>query len=88
MKLNLYGSGEPERSLRVISGGFDTRQARVVLIIVQDDTGVGGTLSLDVSEALQLHGVCANVPKPERVEAARERPTISNGGTSATIAKE
>lgn len=87
MKLNLYGSGEPERSLRVVSGGFDTRQARVVLI-VQDDAGVGGTLSLDVSEALQLHGVCANVPKPERVEAARERPTISNGGASATITKE
>lgn len=87
MKLNLYGSGEPERSLRILSGGFDTRQARVVLI-VQDDAGVGGTLSLDVSEALQLYGVCANVPKPERVEAARERPTISNGGASATIAKE
>lgn len=87
MKLNLYGSGEPERSLRIVSGGFDTRQARVVLI-VQDDAGIGGTLSLDVSEALQLHGVCANVPKPERVEAARERPTISNGGASATIAKE
>lgn len=87
MKLNLYGSGEPERSLRVVSGGFDTRQARVVLI-VQDDAGIGGTLSLDVSEALQLQGVCANVPKPERVEAARERPTVPNGGASATIAKE
>lgn len=84
MKLNLYGGNEPERALRVLSGGYDTKQARVVLI-VQDDNGAAGTLTLDPGEAMQLASVCANVPKPERVEVMRNNP---NGGSAAINAKE
>ena len=55
MKLHIFGC-EPsrsERQLRFLGGGYDAKTGRVVLI-VQDDDGFPGTLTLDVTEARDL----------------------------------
>lgn len=58
MKMMIYGC-EPsrsERTLRVLSGGYDEKRGRAVLV-VQDADGFGGIVEFDASEARDVAGM-------------------------------
>jgi len=71
MKITLYGAQNLELGLRVLSGGYDAKLGRAVLV-VQDETGRGGTLQLDAAEARDVAvSLSRDLPVIERVETSR-----------------
>lgn len=77
MKLNIYGGNfVAERGLRFLSGAYDPKAGKAVLV-VQDDDGNAGTLTLDVSEAKAVCDALNSVPTAERVSPSQKG--VSNG---------
>jgi hypothetical protein len=73
MKIKLFNGVHTNVTLSVIGGGYDSEIGRVVLV-VQGDDKLAGTIQLEPAEAGRLGTILATAPKVERVEAKPPSP--------------
>lgn len=77
MKMQVFGS-MPERTMRVLGGGYDVKTGRAVLII-QDEDNRAGLLTFDVTEARDTAATLTR-DLPSVVAVEPTKPVGGSGG--------
>lgn len=77
MKLKIYNGKMHTLVLEVLAGGHDLDSGKMVFIVRGEGVGSGGTMHLEVTEALRLaHMITSTAPKVERIEPS----SVGKGG--------